>query len=350
MTRLWNLVAGGVAAALIGFLMARVIAARYQRELRRSRDELRRGLERLGSTLGATHDLEAMLDVILETAVVTLGAVGGALFLMDRSGRELRLEAALGFDHPRGTTLRLGQGVAGLAATGQSVVVPPQSSVVRRASVEPEEPTALAVPLVRGDRTMGVLALYGRSTPGAYSDDDVGPLLAFAAQASVAIDNVLLHQEAQRLSITDGLTGVWNRRYLMLTLGKEIERAQRFERPLSVLMVDIDHFKRVNDDHGHLRGDEVLVEVTQRISREIRSQIDVLARYGGEEFLIVLPETPAEGARVAAGKILEAVRSTAFTSDEGPDLWLTVSIGVASFPNDGGAARELIGAADVALY
>jgi diguanylate cyclase (GGDEF)-like protein len=197
---------------------------------------------------------------------------------------------------------------------------------------------------------MGVLALYGRTLPDPFAEDDLDTLGSFAAQASVAIENVLLHREAQRLSITDGLTGVWNRRYLALTLAKEIERAQRFGRPLSVLMVDIDRFKDVNDAHGHLRGDEVLVELSRRMLSRIRGEIDTLARFGGEEFVIVLPETPREGARVVANKLRRAVRAKAFVSDVGPDVAVTVSIGVAAYPEDGTTAEGLIQAADVAMY
>jgi diguanylate cyclase (GGDEF)-like protein len=166
----------------------------------------------------------------------------------------------------------------------------------------------------------------------------------------VAVENVLLHKEAQRLSITDGLTGVWNRRYLQLTLTKEIERAQRFDRPLSVLMMDIDHFKLVNDAHGHQVGDEVLVELTRRTMSTIRGQIDALARYGGEEFVVVLPETPREGARIVADKILSVIRHRPFGEDGEAAVPLTVSIGVAAFPEDGSTADELVRAADLAMY
>jgi diguanylate cyclase (GGDEF)-like protein len=216
--------------------------------------------------------------------------------------------------------------------------------------VEPAAPTAIAVPLIRGDRTMGVLALYGRSIPEPFEREDVSTLGSFAAQASVAVENVLLHKEAQRLSITDGLTGVWNRRYLQLTLTKEIERGQRFGRPLSVLMMDIDHFKNVNDAHGHQVGDEVLVELTRRAMSTIRGQIDALARYGGEEFVVVLPETPSDGARVVADKIRAVIRHRPFVEEGNTSVPLTVSIGVASFPEDGATADELIRAADLAMY
>jgi diguanylate cyclase (GGDEF)-like protein len=324
----------------------------YVGELEQSRDELRRSLERLGVTLRSTHDLEAMLGVILDTAAVTLRARAGALYLLHPGARELRPEVAVGYEPPVGAALRLGEGVAGtVAASGRPVLLAsPDGKPPPHPPVEPTEPTALGVPLLRGDRSMGVLALYGRTFPEPFVEEDLDTLGSFAAQASVAIENVLLHQEAQRLSITDGLTGLWNRRYLALTLAKEIDRAQRFQRPLSVLMVDIDRFKDVNDAHGHLRGDEVLVELTRRMLSKIRGEIDTLARFGGEEFVIVLPETPREGARVVANKLRRAVRAKPFVSDVGTDVTATVSIGVAVYPDDGTSAEELIQAADVAVY
>lgn len=323
----------------------------YVGELRKSRDELRRGLDRLGETLSSTHDLEGMFAVILDTAAVTLGAKAGAVYLLSPSGRDVRLEVARGYEAPERASLRIGEGIAGRSAAGISVLLPSEREPVSPSRpVEPAAPTAIAVPLIRGDRTMGVLALYGRSIPEPFVHNDVATLGSFAAQASVAVENVLLHKEAQRLSITDGLTGVWNRRYLQLTLTKEIERAQRFGRPLSVLMMDIDHFKLVNDAHGHHVGDEVLVELTRRTMSTIRGQIDALARYGGEEFVVVLPETPTDGAKVVADKILAVIRHRPFVEDEQGGVPLTVSIGVAAFPEDAATADELVRAADLAMY
>jgi len=172
---------------------------------------------------------------------------------------------------------------------------------------------------------------------------------AFANQATVAIDNVLLHQEAQRLSITDGLTGLWNYRYFQMTIDKEIERASRFGRPLSVLMLDLDKFKAVNDTYGHQRGDSVLIELATRIKGAIR-EVDTLARYGGEEFVLILPETDVTGALQTAEKVCELVRNRRFGSTDEEPLRLTISVGLAVYPDHASTPAGLVKAADTALY
>jgi diguanylate cyclase (GGDEF)-like protein len=181
-----------------------------------------------------------------------------------------------------------------------------------------------------------------------FDERDVATLASFAAQASVAIDNVFLREEAEAMARTDALTGIPNRRTLEEVLASEVERGRRYRTITSLLMIDLDLFKRVNDVHGHIEGDRVLIEAVRRMGSVVRREVDVLARYGGEEFVLILPETPPAGALIVAEKIRSAMEATPFPVAGG--VRVTASIGVAA--SIGGAldAEDLLHAADLALY
>jgi diguanylate cyclase (GGDEF)-like protein len=249
----------------------------------------------------------------------------------------------------------VGAGVTGsVAATGEALRG--RASVAGEAAdggleLSPLEPTAtelISVPMRTGGGVLGVLNLYDRIDGRPFDAGDLQTIRTFAGQAAVALDNVLLHQEAQRLSVTDALTGLGNYRFFQTTIAREIERAVRFQRQLALLMLDLDLFKQVNDVHGHQVGNAVLFEVAERVRAEVR-EVDVVARYGGEEFVVVLPETDPEGAGYTAERICSAVRSRPFAVS-GLELAVTVSIGVAVFPTHADGAVALVRAADEALY
>jgi diguanylate cyclase (GGDEF)-like protein len=328
----------------------------YIEALQESRDELKRNLTRLGDTLSSTHDLKKMLAVILETAMVTIRAEAGALMLFSGTRDELYLKVGRGLDGRLASAsvrVAVGEGVAGrVAETGEGVhgqVGPGAQGELRLAATEPRADSVIAVPLKSQGRVIGVLNLYDRVDADEFDDNDLATIRSFANQATVAIDNVLLHQEAQRLSITDGLTGLWNFRYFQMNFDKEIERASRFQRPLALLIFDLDKFKQVNDVYGHQRGDSVLIELATRVKGAIR-EVDTLARYGGEEFVLILPETDLEGATLAAGKICEIVRQRRFGAAGEEPIRVTVSVGIAVYPEHGVGGTTLVKSADAALY
>jgi diguanylate cyclase (GGDEF)-like protein len=153
---------------------------------------------------------------------------------------------------------------------------------------------------------------------------------------------------AEELSITDGLTGVYNYRYLRSALDKEVARARRFREKFAIIMLDVDHLKEYNDVHGHLRGSEVLRRLAQVVMGELRTS-DVIAKYGGDEFVIILPQTDREGARTLAERIRAAVEVHEFPGEE-EGMRITSSMGIAQFPEDGELTRDLLESADNALY
>jgi diguanylate cyclase (GGDEF)-like protein len=321
--------------------------------LERSREDLRDSLERIGDTLTSTHDLDGLLQVVLETAVVTLQGKSGVVLRMTADRLQLVAEHGLheaGLPAPAvvtpglgvlGRVVSSGEGVRGRLGSGPVELEPVPG--------EPGSGQVLAVPVRSMGNVIGVVALYDRIDGRAFESADEDALRTLAGQASIAVDNVHLHHEAQRLSTTDPLTGLWNFRYLSMSLAREIERSTRFDRPLAVLMLDLDHFKAVNDAHGHARGDSVLRELAHRVQEQIR-EVDTFARYGGEEFVVVLPETSVEGAAQLAERICVAVRREPFRQENEDPLDITVSIGGAAFPDHGSTPATLMRSADKALY
>ena len=167
--------------------------------------------------------------------------------------------------------------------------------------------------------------------------------------ASVALDNALLLKRAETLSVTDDLTHLYNSRYLNLVLRKETKRASRSGRPLSLLFIDLDGFKSINDTHGHLFGSRALVEAAAVIRQSAR-ETDVVSRFGGDEFALVLPDTGGEGAYAVGERIRERIAAHRFLAGDGLDIHLTGSVGVATLPDVAASAEELVQAADKAMY
>jgi two-component system, cell cycle response regulator len=341
---------GEVGELARAFERMRVELGQHLAALRTSRDELARSMNRLGETLSSTHDLPKLLAVVLEAAVQSRRARAASLLLTaDRTA--LVREATHGLrQRDPAERIPLGQGVAGtVAATGRPMVLASPAEAGPRSPAEPTATTQVSVPLLAQGRVLGVLSLYDREDGQPFTLADAEALTAFAVQAAVAIENVQLHAEAERLSVTDPLTGAWNFRYFERRFEQESERSRRFGRVLALLMLDLDHFKLVNDRYGHQCGDDVLVEFSRRVTGSVRD-IDTFARYGGEEFVLILPETNLEGGLAVAEKLRMAVLGTAFRGRGDEGMRLTVSIGVACFLQHATSREELLRAADEALY
>ena len=212
--------------------------------------------------------------------------------------------------------------------------------------------TAIAFPLVCRNRTVGVLA--GLDPEPSSTAPALGPsvllnLRLLLEPAAIALDNALAVQKAEALSVTDDLTRLYNSRFLNLVLRRETKRASRNGRPLSLLFLDLDGFKQVNDRHGHLAGSKALVEAAAVI-RGCARETDVVARFGGDEFSLILPDTDQAGAAAVAARIRDRLSSATFLASDGLSVHLTASVGVATLPNVGTSAEELLRAADAAMY
>jgi diguanylate cyclase (GGDEF)-like protein len=320
-------------------------------ELSWSRDQLRKSIQRVGETLRSTHDMKQLLESVLNTAADAVRADAAIFWAFTPTREELYPSISRAIDIDSLVRVSVGEGAVGFVAERSNpVVIPaPTPGGARFSRHEPRFPVAVAVPIYSHDKILGVLALYRSDPRKHFADQELEMVTFLAEQGGTAIENVLLHEEAQRLSITDGLTGIWNRRYFQMQFRQVLATAARFNRTFSVLMLDLDHFKRINDTYGHRRGDEVLVEFAQRVTTMVR-EVDTFARYGGEEFACLLTETDINGAMTTAEKIREAVARDPLGDADGTPLHLTVSIGIAAYPEHGDSFISLVEAADRALY
>ena len=211
---------------------------------------------------------------------------------------------------------------------------------------------ALGFPLECRGRTVGALVAIDRvaaTREPRLAANTLAVLRAALEPGAIALDNALRMQRAEALSVTDDLTQLYNSRYLSQVLRRETKRASRGGRPLSLLFIDLDGFKGVNDTHGHLAGSSALVEAAAVIRISAR-ETDIVARFGGDEFALVLPDTGSDGAVMVGERIRDKIAVHPFLKKDGLNIRLTVSVGVATLPDVAGSAEGLIQAADEAMY
>jgi diguanylate cyclase (GGDEF)-like protein len=328
--------------------------------------EMVRQLKKTAQRLNILTDIVKTANSILEPRKVIELIMGKiqqlipseawSMLMVDEEKQELTFEMALGEKGKDLSNLRvkIGEGVAGwVAQTGKPTIVNDTSKdprFARRFDTQTHFQTRsiLCAPLISRGRTIGVVQVINRQG-GKFTQADLDLLLTLVEPCAIAIENAILFQRTEQLTITDDLTKLFNSRYLNVYIGREIKRCKRHGIPLSVIFLDLDGFKGVNDQYGHLAGSRTLSEVGGILAEAVRES-DILARYGGDEFVVVLPETPPAGALVIAERIRKAVAGHAFLKDQGVEARISASFGIASYPDHALTPEGLIQKADQAMY
>jgi len=294
-------------------------------------------------------DINSVLDEILAQVQRLFGYDICCVLLPSDCGNYVYIAAQRGYDPEIVSRYRLpiggGRGIVShVAATGQPYYAPDVSRDPFYIAASPNVRSEFAVPLILDGQLVGILDVESRELD-AFPREVQEVLEGFAALAALAIYRAQRHEELQHLALTDGLTGLANNRAFWENLQRELARAQRFSHPLSLMVLEIDNFKRVNDLYGHLRGDEALKAVARLIANSSRA-MDIGARVGGDEFALILPQTTKRDATVVAHRLCTQVRSLQLPDD----IRLSISVGLASYPEDGASANALFAAADYAMY
>ncbi len=312
-------------------------------------DKLPSALFEIGKLIGSDLDPGILLSRIAELICQLIDAKSCSVMLLDAKRERLLAKAAYGLRTERMHSLsfRVGEGVAGwVVEHGESAMindVAADSRFVQLPLNQTPISSLLCVPLIaRGERVGCVTATSERTD--AFDQNDLEIVRFISMTIALDIENVRLH----RVAVTDPLTGAYNREFMMTRLPQEIEAAIERDRTLSVAMVDVDHFKAVNDQYGHGIGDVVLAEVARRLRSAIRAG-DLLVRYGGEEFLVVLPKADAGRAWEVGERMRQRVCERAFDVGDGMALLLRISVGIAQWRLNE-KMLGLIERADVALY
>jgi diguanylate cyclase (GGDEF)-like protein len=300
--------------------------------------------------LTSSLDLPTILRSVLAQMERFFHPESWSLLMVDEEKRDLYYALARGVSDEALQNIRipLGTGMAGwVALHGEPLIVTSEGSAARLSSSD-QQHSAICLPLRSRERTLGVLQVT-HVEPQTLTEDAITLLYIVCDYAAIAIENAVAVARIQELTIMDDSTHLFNARHLRNVLPTEIERARRFDQPLGILFLDLDHFKQVNDMHGHSAGTRVLAEAAEVITRTMRS-VDLAFRYGGDEFVVVLPQTGGPAAAAAATRLLVALRARRFLSPEGLSLRLTASMGVASYPKDADNAAVLLDRADHRMY
>lgn len=331
-------------------------------EQRKNREEIERllfeyqSLYDIGLKLTSSENLDRLSNIIVEYATILTNTPAGSLALFDEKSGEMSLAAIKGFSKNFQRRMRWKLRRSGLTTTILNQTNPLvifdvnncpnfDNPIMQKEGVV----SLMAVPLISEGKIIGILYVDDFK-PRNFTPRESSILTLLSKIAAMVIEKTRLLEKARLMAITDELTGLYNHRHFLQQLSLEMERTRRYERPLSLIMIDIDHFKHYNDTNGHLVGNDLLREFGI-ILRDYSRAVDIIARYGGEEFALIMPETDQNKGKRLAERLRKTVESYKFEfGEKQPGGRVTMSIGFASYPHNASSAFELIEKADKALY
>ncbi len=314
-------------------------------------------LYNISRTLSTSLTVKDLFEVVMGLIGESLNVDQYCIMFLDDELQKLQIRASHGLPESILThgEVKVDEGVSGKVVTGGQPVLINDISKEKNFFYFPKSGinrgSYLGVPLKNSDEAIiGVLNAH-KPEPNGFSGSDVRLFTAVAENVAIAISNALTLEQTRELVRRDELTGLYNRRYFFERFEREVCRSNRYNRVLSLLMIDIDHFKNYNDTYGHLRGDRLLKRLSRILEGSLR-KIDVVARYGGEEFLVLLPETTKEQAVMVGEKLRRAVENCDFNDDDSnlEPQHITITVGVASVPDDANEPIVALDLADKALY
>jgi len=310
-------------------------------------------LNQLAVTLTSVHELAAILDQVMVQGASLIGAKAVCIAFYDSATQRFKdwVTHGLSPQFVRNMNFSPG-GLADEAFSAGTYILsndrPETRHQLSRLTREEGIRAFICLPLKSRANRLGVIYVY-RDERDSFEPAEIELLTTFSHLAASAIENARLYARLEEEARTDTLTGLYNRRVFDRRLDEEHRRAKRYGKPYAILMIDIDHFKRVNDDYGHPAGDAVLVQLGHILTLQARD-VDTLARYGGEEFVVIFPEISGSVAKEVAERMRRAVAEAGFQLPDGQQIHITISIGISCFPNCAADAKTALSTADQALY
>src|SRR3972149_216552 len=314
--------------------------------------------EGINRILFPCKDFTETLNTVMKRAKEITNAEGWSVFLVDQETGELisDIEDKTTKDVKK-FRIKVGEGIAGWVAKEGFPTINPDvlrdkrflRRVDRAADLRQKIRSILCVPVKSSGKLLAIIEIFNKTKGEYFTGEDLSELIKLADKSAIFIEKALLYQKVEELSVTDDLTKLFNQRYLHRTIEMEVQRALRYQTSVALIFMDIDYFKDVNDNYGHLVGSKVLVEMGQLLIKNLRI-VDIVVRYGGDEFVMILPHTPPIAAAQVAERIRKAVERNVFLKEEGYSLKITASFGVASCPESAKSKEELISLADEAMY